>query len=159
MIGFSRLVMPRSVAPWLFAVSPGRIIFGPISGMGTRPARLEVSCVLMSPFSSTEQEKMCGSTAVLEVSAAMSPRPTQTGPPGREGWGWVSRAIILAFSLLYLFAELHFVVAVCHFITLKNQKLLAVDDDSLMKVNQAGSVVKREQITFDCFHILFLFYS
>ena len=37
-----------------------------------------------------------------------------TGLPGREEWGWVSRTIILAFSLLYLFSELHFVVAVCY---------------------------------------------
>jgi hypothetical protein len=71
----------------------------------------------MSPFSFTEQEKMCGLTAVLEVSAAMSPGPTQTGPPGREGWGRVSRTIILAFFLLYLFPEFYFVVAVCYFFT------------------------------------------
>ena len=71
MFGFSRLVTPRSVAPWLVTVSPGRIIFGPMSGLGTRPACLQVSFVLISPFSFTEQEKMCG------LSVAMSPRPTQ----------------------------------------------------------------------------------
>ena len=69
-----------------------------------------------------------------------------TGLPWREGWGWVSRTIILAFFLLYLFSEFHFVFAGCY-ISSKNQKLLAVDDDSSkMKVNHAGSVVKRESI-------------
>ena len=38
-----------------------------------------------------------------------------TGLPGREGLGWVSRTIILAFFLLYLFSEFHFVVAVYYF--------------------------------------------
>ena len=40
-----------------------------------------------------------------------------TGLPWREGWGWVSRTIILAFFLLYLVPEFYFVVAVCYFFT------------------------------------------
>ena len=119
MFGFSRLVTPRSVAPWLVTVSPGRIIFGPMSGLGTRPACLKVSFVLISPFSFTEQEKMCGSTAVLEVSAAMSPRPTQAcrgerGGAGSQGLSfWPSFSYILSQSIKHvlLFEGINFTKA------------------------------------------------
>ena len=127
MFGFSRLVTPRSVAPWLFSVSPGRIIFGPMSGLGTRPASLKVLFVLISLFSFTVQEKMCGSTAVLEVSAAMSRRPTQACGGERGGAG--SQGLSFWPSFSYILSQ-NFILLLLCVISSQNQKLLAVDDDS-----------------------------
>ena len=127
MFGFSRLVTPRSVAPWLVTVSPGRIIFGPMSGLGTRPACLQVSFVLISPFSFTEQEKMCGSTSLLEVSAAMSPRLTQACRGERGGAG--SQGLSFWPSFSYILSQ-NFILLLLCVISSQNQKLLAVDDDS-----------------------------
>ena len=117
MFGFSRLVTPRSVAPWLVTVSPGRIIFGPMSGLGTRPACLKVSFVLMSPFSFTEQEKMCG------LSVAMSPRPTQACR-GERGWAG-SQGPLFWPSFSYIFSQ-NFILLLLCIISSNNQKLLAV---------------------------------
>ena len=104
-IGFSRLLTPRSVAPWLVTVSPGRIIFGPMSGLGTRPACLQVSFVLISPFSFTEQEKMCG------LSVAMSPRPTQACR-GERGWAG-SQGLSFWPSFSYIFSQNFILLLLC----------------------------------------------
>ena len=116
-IGFSRLLTPRSVAPWLVTVSPGRIIFGPMSGLGTRPACLQVSFVLISPFSFTEQEKMCG------LSVAMSPRPTQACRGERSEAGSQGPSFWPSFSYI---SFQNFILLLLCIISSNNQKLLAV---------------------------------